>query len=182
MKATVAILVLGLALTFVLAAGATTTPLRCRVESFRPFSAAVWSAPWERGAPPPATIHAKRRRVDCAPPGHRRAMIRTWERDRGRYYAHRQVMLWRTRVTPFAGDGRWWAIPYWHVVCESGGDYRVGYAGAYGLTAPAWNGYGGRAFASDAGSATPREQDIVAHRLWLAAGDSAWTPFESGCL
>lgn len=157
------------------------TPARCTADAFRPFAAKVWAAPWQRGAPAPRTIAAKRGRVACAPPGHRAAMVRTWERDRRRYYAHRQVMLWRTRVTPFAGGGRWWAIPYWHVVCESGGDYHVGYAGAYGLTAPAWNGYGGRAFAANAGSATPREQDIVAHRLWEAAGDSAWTPYEGGC-
>jgi hypothetical protein len=68
------------------------------------------------------------------------------------------------------------------VVCESGANYYVGYAGAYGLTAPAWNGYGGLEFAATAGEASPREQDIVAHRLWKAAGDSAWSPFEGGCV
>jgi hypothetical protein len=183
---TLAVLALFLALFLALyvlsSASAASVPDRCRSAAFRPFAAAVWDANWQRGAPPTHTIHAAHRRIECAPPGNRRAMQRTWQRDRGRYYVRRRAMLWRTRVTPFPGGGRWWAIPYWHVLCESGGNYFVGYAGAYGLTAPAWNGYGGLAYAPDAGSATPREQDAVAHRLWAAAGDSAWTPFEGGCL
>jgi hypothetical protein len=182
MKPTIAILALAAVLFYLSAASAATTPLHCRIAAFRPFAAQVWDASWQRGAPKAHTIHVARERIACAPPGHRHAMKRIWNRERGDYYARRRAMLWRTRVTPFAGGGRWWSIPYQHVLCESGGDYFAGYAGAYGLTAPAWNGYGGQAFASTAGEASPREQDVVASRLWKAAGDSAWTPFEGGCL
>jgi len=89
------------------AASSAPTPPRCRVEAFRPFAAKVWAAPWQRGAPKPATIRAKRRRVACASPGHRGAMVRTWNRKRGVYYARRDHCLsgpvFAGRVSEFSG-------------------------------------------------------------------------------
>jgi hypothetical protein len=90
-------------------------------------------------------------------------------------------MLFRERVTPFFYAGHWWAAPYPIALCESGGDYYVGPAGAYGLIGPGWRTGGGAQFAATAGEATPREQDIVAHRLFSRYGEQPWAPFESGC-
>lgn len=84
-------------------------------------------------------------------------------------------------MTPFHYAGHWWAAPYPIALCESGGDYHVGFAGAYGLIAPGWSAGGGLRFAPTAGEATPREQDLVAHRLFSRYGESPWAPFEGGC-
>lgn len=82
-------------------------PERCTAPAFRPFAAKVWTAPWQRGAPKPATIHAKWRRVQCAPPGHRAAMRRIWDRKRASYYARRAHCLsgavFAGRVSEFSG-------------------------------------------------------------------------------
>jgi hypothetical protein len=96
-------------------------PTRCTAAAFRPFAAKVWAAPWQRGAPAPATIRAKRRRVACAPPGHRRAMVRTWERDRSRYYGRRRHCLsgpvFAGRVSEFSGGATADGV---HVATEPG--------------------------------------------------------------
>lgn len=111
---------------------------------------------------------------------HFKAMKATWLRDKLAFYETRRRELWRIRVTPFYGGGRFWAIPYCSVIAESGGDYYVGYAGAYGLISETWAAYGGAAFAGNAGEASPREQDLVAHRVYAANGSAAWSPFEGG--
>lgn len=88
-------------------AAASVVPERCTAPAFRPFAAKVWTAPWQRGAPKSTTIQAKRRRVRCAPPGHRAAMRRIWDRKRGRYYARRGHCLsgrvFAGRVSEFSG-------------------------------------------------------------------------------
>jgi hypothetical protein len=79
-------------------------------------------------------------------------------------------MLFRVRVTPFYYGGHWWAAPYPIALCESGGDYFVGPSGAYGLIPPfpQW--------------LSPREQDRIAHRLYVEQGEAPWAPYESGCM
>lgn len=138
---------------------------------FAPFSAAVWDAAhWQRGAPQARTVEAQRLSLRCAAgPGHRHAMRLTWRRDETAYYAHRSAMLWRKRVKPFVyPDGSRWAVPYPIAWCESGGNYYVGPYGAYGLIMEAtWM--------------PPREQDEIAHRLFLQQGEGPWAPYESGC-
>lgn len=104
-----------------------------------------------------------------------------WARAKRRFYRHRQAELFRVRVTPFHYAGHDWAAPWPIALCESGGDYHVGFAGAYGLIAPGWSTGGGLEFAPSAGEATPRQQDIVAHRLYVRYGTAPWTPFEGGC-
>lgn len=68
-------------------------------------------------------------------------------------------------VTPYAGGGRCWAIPYEIIVCESGGDFSAynpsGASGAYQLMI--------------GGQGTPAEQDAAAAELWAGgAGRSNW--------
>lgn len=159
-------------------------PSRCTAQAFKPFAAKVWHADVHRGAPKPRTIQTKRRRVQCAPPGHRRAMRRFWERERAGYYVRRKATLWRERVTPYSGGGRWWAIPYYIVVCESGARVNDPAApnGAYSLLTgplqgvPTWESW--RPDWAD-GYAAPyqapkRAQDIAAHDLWEAHGTEPW--------
>lgn len=82
-------------------------PQHCTAASFRPFAVKVWRADWRRGAPTTHTIQAKWRRVRCAPPGHRVAMRRIWERKRSRYYVRRAHCLsgatFSGRVSEFSG-------------------------------------------------------------------------------
>lgn len=47
------------------------------------------------------------------------AMRKTWERKRRSYGRHRELRL----VAPYPGGGTWWAIPWYIVACESGGDW-----------------------------------------------------------
>lgn len=96
-------------------------------------------------------------------------------------YRHRLFLeRWR-RATPFKGGGRRWATPYLIVLCESGGDPHIGYAGAYGLISPTWAYFGGTRYAPSAGSASKRQQDLIAAKVWARNGESAWQPFESAC-
>lgn len=82
-------------------------PDRCQVTTFRPFAAKVWQAEWQRGAPAERAIRAKRRRVACAPPGHRRAMLHIWSAERASYYARRAHCLsgpvFAGRISEFSG-------------------------------------------------------------------------------
>lgn len=80
----------------------------------------------------------------------------------------------RIRATPYPGNGVYWAIPYYVVVCESGADYYpVGAypeGGAYGLLA-SWHVRGGHRYAPIASEAEPWQQDLIADVAWRA-GDS----------
>lgn len=99
-------------------------------------------------------------------------------------YRAEQKQGWLNRMKPFVGpDGRHWSIPWANVQCESNGNYTVGYAGAYGMTSPAWNEWGGPALSGSAtaGGAAPIYQDITAARGWAKYGSSAWDPYEGGC-
>lgn len=146
-------------------------PTRCTIGPFRAFSAAVWALErWQRGDPPAKVLAALERRLACAPPGHRRAMRRTWLRAKASYYEHRRHMLWREEFKPFVyPSGRRWAVPYPIAVCESGENYFVGPSGAYGLIPPfpQW--------------LSPKRQDEIAHRLYEEQGEGPWAPYESGC-
>jgi hypothetical protein len=104
-------------------------------------------------------------------PGHRAQLRRIWRRQQAGFFEHRRDELWRVRVTPFYGGGRWWALPYLLVVCESGADYSQTY-GAYSILDPAWREWGGQT--AHAGEASKREQDRVAHVGWGLYGESAW--------
>jgi len=86
-----------------------------------------------------------------------------------------EYRMWRASV-PYTGGGQRWALPYYIVVCESGADYHVGFAGAYGLLTATWAQWGGPALAgtSTAGAAAPKHQDIIAHRVWTDVGPSGW--------
>ncbi len=80
-------------------------------------------------------------------------------------------MLWLAKYKPFVyPDGSRWAAPYPVAWCESGGNYFVGPAGAYGLILePAYM--------------SPREQDEAAYRLLHTVGEyQAWAKWESGCI
>jgi hypothetical protein len=149
----------------------TPPPQRCLYPAFEKFSARVWAVDrWQRGDPPQKTIQAAHKRIGCAPVGHRKAMKKRWREDRAAYYQHRSSKLWVARVKPFVyPDGTRWAVPYPIAWCESGGNYFVGPSGAYGLIPPfpQW--------------LSPREQDEIAHRLYLEMGEGPWAPYEGGC-
>lgn len=73
-----------------------------------------------------------------------------------------------------------WAIPWYIVKCESGGNYRAenpisSASGAYQIIDGTWAAYGGLEFGvSHASHATPAQQDAVAARIWADVGASAW--------
>lgn len=151
------------------------TPVACTIAAFRPFSAAVWAlGAWERGQPAQNVIEAIRRREACAPPHHRAAMVRTWERDRAAYFDRRAVLLFRARVTPFFCAGQWWATECTIPLHESG--YGAGGGNLYGLL-NAWALHGCTAFAPSAWDAPKREQDICAHRHWVDYGRGGWPAY-----
>jgi hypothetical protein len=63
-------------------------PPSCTAATFRAFSGHVWDIDrWQRGAPKATTIAAQRRRLECAPPGHRAAMQHRWRTDKRAFYA-----------------------------------------------------------------------------------------------
>jgi len=156
------------------------------------FAEDVWSPDrWRRGDPPAKMIQAWRAKQHCLPPGWQRVLRKRWRELQAAFFDRRRAELWRQRVTPFFGCTKlgicgWWAIPATYVSCESGGDYYPDagliYGGAYGLIPPTWAAYGGAAFAPTAYEASPREQDLTAHKVWLDVEDAAWAPFEPpGC-
>jgi len=150
-------------------------PVRCTIDGFRPFSAAVWRPnAWRRGRPPEKVIEAFLRRLGCAPAHHRAAMQRTWRRDKAAFYAERRRELWRVRVTPFFCAGQWWATECTIPLHESG--YGTGGGNLYGLL-DAWALHGCTAFAPSAWDAPKREQDICAHRHWVDYGRGGWPPY-----
>lgn len=62
-------------------------PPSCTAAHFRPFSAQVWDIDrWQRGQPKQTTIAAQRRKLKCAPPGHRAAMRHRWRSDKRAFY------------------------------------------------------------------------------------------------
>lgn len=103
-------------------------PARCTAEAFRPFSAEVWRLiRWKRGAPEKSTIKAQRRRLKCAPPGHRKKMQKRWRKDKHHYNVRRKRRLRETRerreieavATYDCGSAGRFAIPCHVVECES---------------------------------------------------------------
>jgi transglycosylase-like protein len=158
----------------------TPIPPRCTAQAFESFSERVWRLDrWRRGKPRPKALQARRRRLSCARDAHRRAMKRTWARDRvryGRYRVYRQVAPYPGPGSgpPSPADRRWWSVP-WYVVCgESGGDFTINTDGAYQIIPSTWAAYGGLEFAPYPAAATPLEQHIVAARIREGAGLGAW--------
>lgn len=87
------------------------------------------------------------------------------------------------RSSSFSGP---YALPYRIVMCESGGNPRAVNntpagqaagrpAGLYQIVTGTWLGNGGGAFAPTADRATPREQGIIAARIWAGGrGAGQW--------
>lgn len=98
----------------------------------------------------------------------------THKRTFAKYQLYRQIAPYRSVIgdgPPRPGDHRYYAIP-WYIVCgESGGDFRVNADGAYQIIPGTWAAYGGTQFAPTAGAATPLQQHIVASRAW---GNTPW--------
>lgn len=155
------------------ALGTQSTPASCTVQNFRPWSAKVWDpSNWARGKPSKTVLDAYAKRLGCAPPAHRKAMKATWGRDQGVYLHKRHAMLWLAKYKPFVyPSGKRWAAPYPVAVCESGENYYVGPAGAYGLIlAPSYM--------------SPKAQDEEAYHLLHTVGaEQAWFRWEreQGC-
>jgi hypothetical protein len=147
--------------------------------AFETFAQKTWKkSRWERQRPKALTIAAAHHRFACAAgAGNRKAMKRSWALYRRIFYKHRRGELWRSRVTPFEGGGQHWAIPYAIVVCESGvrGYVPSGYYGIlFSGSVPTWQSFSDPGFAPSPGQASKREQDIVAHRLYVAYGLQPW--------
>lgn len=102
-----AVLVALAASALVSGSSAAPVPEHCTAAAFRPFAMKVWDARWQRGRPTTRAIQAKRRRVQCAPPRHRAAMRRIWDRQRARYNARRDHCLsgpvFAGRISEFSG-------------------------------------------------------------------------------
>lgn len=89
-------------------------------KSSLPFISKVWDkARWERGSPRHPELKAWRKKLKCAGAANRKAMQRRWQRKRRAYGRYRALRL----VAPYPGGGTWWAIPWYIVACESGGDW-----------------------------------------------------------
>ncbi len=88
---------------------------------FRPFAQTVWSKDrWQRGQPKQSTLQAGEQMRACAVSSdHRVAMRHFWREAKRRFTRYR---LYR-EVAPYSGGGKWWAIPYSIVSCESGGSW-----------------------------------------------------------
>jgi Transglycosylase-like domain len=100
-------------------------------------------------------------------------MRASWRREKQIYWKHRRAEFWRIRVTPFPGAGRWWAIPWYIVDCESGGDYSAQNptSTAYGAYQMLDTTYATYCTACDW---SKRDQDLAAHRLYREQGSSPW--------
>lgn len=146
----------------------------CMASSFGDFASWAFRLDrWPHPHPSAAALRKKRHRFDCAPSAtHRGTMVKRWvdARERLRVYAE-----YRT-IAPYAGncngsppgpaDGCYWAIP-WYIVCgESGGDFYVNLDGAYQIIPSTWASAGGLAYAPTAGQATPMAQHVIAAKLW----------------
>lgn len=181
-----AAVVIALASTWTATAAQTTTTAQsirapkpapfCLAQTFEVFSGKVWApSRWERGAPPPSTIDAAHRRIGCAPSaGHRKAMKRTWRRDRSAFYQRRSSELELIALTPYdCGSAGRFAIPCYVVACESGYSWTAynpsGASGPYQLM-PEWGApYPART------RAEKLEVHRIAGELWAGgAGASNW--------
>lgn len=90
----------------------------CHSQQFPAFSGHVWdTSRWQRSAPKPSAVQAAQHIFRCA--RHPFPLRRKWERDRLAFGRYRQLR----QVAPYPGGGTWWAIPWYIVSCESGGDW-----------------------------------------------------------
>lgn len=139
-----------------------------------PFIERVWRLiRWEREKPKPSTVRAYRDRLKCAGPENRKALKHRWREAKRAFYAHRQAVLETIRWEPYICGSRRYALPCDVTECESG--YYFGHhSGAYGLLDSTWFYWGGGRFAPYPGAATPREQAIIATRVYEAVGPSGW--------
>lgn len=148
------------------------TPVTCTVQSLRPFSHQVWDpAKWERGMPSEGVLEAYKRRLECAPPAHKKAMKATWGRDKTVFFKHRAKEKFRVKYTPYHEcftAGCDWAIPTWSVYCESGGG--LASENYYGNTQTYYSGM------------SKKQQDVEAYKMLHTSGyEAAWLQWESGC-
>jgi hypothetical protein len=74
-------------------------------------------------------------------------------------------------ITPYAGGGQCWAIPYAIVACESGGQDVPNADGS-----PATGYY---QIEGGGGSGTKEEQDAAAAAMWASSGSAPWTASEN---
>ena len=138
--AIVAVAVFAFAGTLTATAGSKTTPIpyepapppQCTAQTFKPFSADVWSLKqWKRREVPSKTLKAERERLRCAAsPSHRKAMKRTWRRDKREFKVYQRQRFQERReqleLTPYAfGEPtiERVAIPPYVVECETQGYY-----------------------------------------------------------
>lgn len=87
----------------------------------------------------------------------------------------------RYKKRKIVGISSGWAIPEYIVMCESHGNFKAVNnsnparpAGAYQIITSTWLAHGGGKFAPTADAATPRQQHIVAARIWASGGSSQW--------
>lgn len=150
-------------------------PASCTVQALRPFSAQVWaSSKWERGMPSKAVTEAYARRLGCAPPAHKRAMKKTWRRDKKAFVKYRSQELFRVNVTPYRCGNTYWATECTIPEHESG--YGSGGSNLYGMK-DAWAEHGCTVFAPTADTASKRDQDICARRHWEEYGRGGWPSY-----
>jgi hypothetical protein len=84
-----------------------------------------------------------------------------------------QVVYQRAAAEKAARDSIWDRI----AACETQGDWSMrgsSFSGGVGFSNAAWDEWGGRQFAPNAGQATREEQIIVAERIRASVGMGAW--------
>lgn len=152
-------------------------PPECTAPVFKAFSGDVWKLKqWRRGKPPEKTIEAMERRIGCAAsPSHRKAMKKTWRRDKKRFKRHRAEKLDDRRfAAAISPPGM--AVLRAIASCESGGDPTAvspdgSYRGKYQFSFSTWESVGGT---GDPAAAPEREQDERAAALYRITGPSSW--------
>lgn len=150
-------------------------PATCTFKEFKPFATKVWKlSKWERKEPKQAVIDAQRRRLDCAPPAHRKEMKEFWRDKKKEFYQHRAKQLFRVRITPFSCGGSWWATPCEIPLHESG--YCTGGSNCYGML-DAWYVHGCTEFAPSGFGAPMKAQHICAHRHYATYGRGGWPSY-----
>lgn len=156
-------------------AGTPHIPATCTFQHFRPFASKVWSPThWRRDKVHKATFRAYHKRLNCAPPKHRKAMKDLWMKDKSAFNLHRKHRLFRENIDKYNCGGSYWATPCEIPLNESG--YGEGGTNLYGLK-DAWGLQGCTKWGPTAESASKHYQDICAHRHWDDYGRGGWPPY-----
>jgi hypothetical protein len=171
----------GVTVTATPADGVTVTATKVGVSKFRPVANRVYDERrWRRGVGDRSQLRDLKSRAHSAGALRRMRSVQREQAQQFRdYRLYRHVA--RHKAPPGVGSGplrpgdkRWWAIPTYIICGESGFRWHPWpnpQDGGYQIIVSTWLNAGGGRFAPTAGSATPLQQHVIAHKLW---GTTPW--------